>query len=78
MSEKSLLILARTYNAALTYNGSHLGFFDRQILGTKLLQKLPGGVSNFSIYLSVICCQGFSVTIKDRYMEKLKTLPRSF
>ena len=49
-----------------------------QILGTNLLQKLPGSVFNFSVYLSVIFSRKFSVTITDKYMKKLKTLPRSF
>ena len=49
-----------------------------QILGTNLLQKLPGGVFNFSIYLFVIFSREFSVTITDKYMEKLKTPPGNF
>ena len=47
-------------------------------LGANFLQKLPGGVFNFSIYLSVMLSQEFSVTITDKYTEKLKTLQGSF
>ena len=52
--------------------------YTNQILGTNLLQKLPGGIFNFSIHLSVIIFREFSVTIRDRCTEKLKTLPGSF
>ena len=49
-----------------------------QILGTNLLQNLPGGIFNFSIHFSAIFPREFSVTIREKYTEKLKTLSRGF
>ena len=63
-------------NCELKWQGKRL-YWD-QILGTNLLQKLPGGVFNFFIYLCVIFSWEFSVTITDKYMEKLKTPPGNF
>ena len=48
-----------------------------QIWGINLLQKLLGGILKFSVHLPVIFMREFSVTIRDRYKEKLKTLLRS-
>ena len=44
----------------------------------KKSQKLPGGVFNFSIYLSVIVTENSREKITNKYMEKLKTPPSNF
>ena len=50
-----------------------------QIIGTiNPLQKLPGGVLKCFTYLCVIFSREFSVTITKKYVQKLKTIPRSF
>ena len=49
-----------------------------QILDTNLLQKLPGCVFNFYIYLSVIVTENSRGKITNKYMEKLKTPTGNF
>ena len=44
----------------------------------KKSQKFPGGVFNFSIYLSVIVTENYREKITDKYKEKLKTPPGNF
>ena len=44
----------------------------------KKSQKLPGGVFNFSIYLSVIVTENSREKITNKYIEKLKTPPGNF